>query len=90
MEKIKVKLTNDFHGTKTNVVLQPVTEGMFKGLYKISRNVAQRCWRDLCGRSGCVCGDNFGARGGTYLAVVNEDYDRNYIIDINCCNLERD
>ena len=83
----KILLTNDFHGTETTVIPQPITTGRFAGLHKISRKVAQRCNRDLCGMAGCTCGDTLGARGGNHLAIVNEDYDRNYIIDISASHI---
>lgn len=87
-KKIKVLLTNDFHNTASHVVLQPITEGRFAGYHKVSRNVAQRVKRDLCGISGCMCSDTFGSRGGNRLDITNEDYDRNYIIDIMCSHIE--
>jgi hypothetical protein len=56
-------------------------------MHKVSRNTALRLRAKLCGASGCACGGNFGERGGAYLAVVNEDYERNYIIDMRASNV---
>jgi len=41
-----------------------------------------RLRRDLCGSPGCQCGGQFGERGGAYLQVIGEDYDRNVIVDL--------
>ena len=46
-----------------------------------------RLRNELCGANGCACSGNFGERGGVYLSVVNEDYDRNYIIDMRDNNI---
>jgi hypothetical protein len=83
----KITLTNDFHNTEATVIPQLITEGRNKGLYKISRKTALRLRSKLCGNSDCTCGGNFGERGGAYLNVVNEDYDRNYIIDLGGSNI---
>jgi len=78
-----ITLTNDFHNTSASVQPVAITEGRFAGLYKISRKTALRLRSELCGVSGCTCGGNFGERGGVKLDVVNEDYDRNYIVDLS-------
>ncbi len=76
-------LINSFHNTSATVRPVPITEGRFCGMSKISRKTALRLRAELCGVSGCTCGGNFGERGGVVFDVVNEDYDRNYIIDLS-------
>ena len=56
-------------------------------MHKISRKTALRLRAELCGSKNCTCGGSFGERGGAYLAVVNEDYERNYIIDMSASNV---
>jgi hypothetical protein len=77
-----ITLTNDFHSTETNIRPQKITIGRFAGCYRVSRKTAQRCWRELCGREGCVCSGTFGERGGHRLTskIINEDSERNYIL----------
>lgn len=75
-------LINDFHGTEATARPVAITEGRFVGLHKISRATALRLRSKLCGSEGCVCGGSFGERGPTRLTVVNEDYDRNYIVQV--------
>lgn len=84
---MQVILTNDFHGTSAIVRPAAITEGRFAGKHMITRKTAQRLQRALCGSAGCVCGGSFGERGGAKLAVVNEDYDRSYIIDMAASNV---
>lgn len=84
---MQVTLTNDFHGTSAVVRPVAITEGRFAGKHMITRKTAQRLQRALCGSANCACGGNFGERGGARLAVVNEDYDRNYIIDMAASNV---
>lgn len=79
---MKITLTNEFHRTAADVIPQPIKSGRFAGYHRISRRVALRLRGELCGSTGCVCGGTFGERGGAHLAVINEDYDRNYIIDL--------
>ena len=78
-----ITLTNEFHNTSATVRPVAITEGRFAGLHKVSRKTALRLRSELCGVSGCTCGGNFGERGGVVFAVVNEDYDRNYIVDLS-------
>lgn len=81
----KITLTNDFHNTEATVIPQLITEGRHKGYYKISRKTAMRLRNELCGSSDCVCGGNFGERGQqgeVMIDVVNEDYERNYIVQL--------
>ena len=78
----RIIFTNSFHNTKSSVVPQAITDGRFKGLHQITRNTVLRLRRELCGVSGCTCGGTFGEREGAYLNIVNEDSNRNYIIDI--------
>ena len=73
-----ITLSNEFHRTEAS--FRPVA--INGGLHKISRNTALRLRRELCGRTDCKCGGTFGERGGEYLAVINEDRDRNYIVDL--------
>ena len=84
---MQVTLTNSFLGTSATVRPVPITEGRFAGMHKVSRSTALRLRAKLCGASGCACGGNFGECGGAYLAVVNEDYERNYIIDMRASNV---
>lgn len=77
-----ITLSNDFHGTESTVRPVAITEGRNKGFHKISRATALRLRRELCGRTDCKCGGDFGQRGGAALVVVNEDYARNYIVDL--------
>ncbi|MDP2026467.1 hypothetical protein [Sulfuriferula sp.] len=76
-------LTNSFHNTSATVRPVAITEGRFAGMHKISRKTALRLRNELCGIEGCTCGGNFGERGGIVLDVANEDYDRNYIVDLS-------
>lgn len=82
-----ITLTNEFHNTSANVRPVPVTEGRFAGLHKISHKTAIRLRATLCGIAGCTCGGNFGERGGAYVNVVNQDYDRNYIVDLRASHV---
>lgn len=76
-------LTNNFHHTVAAVRPIPITEGLFAGNYKISRQTVLRLKRTLCGVHGCVCGGNFGERGGQGIRVINEDHDRNLIVEVD-------
>ena len=78
----KFTLTNDFHNTEATIRPVAITSGRFAGLHMVSRATLLRVKRKLCGMTGCCCGGQFGERGGAYLRVVNEDGDRNLIIDI--------
>lgn len=79
----KITLTNSFHNTQAKCVPIPIKSGRFSGFYKISRKTAMRLRRELCGIRDCVCGGIFGERDGYHVEVINEDYDRNYIIQFN-------
>jgi hypothetical protein len=81
-----ITLTNDFHNTSATVRPAPIADGRYAGLHKISRRTTQRLQAELCGVAGCMCSGNFGERGGPLLHVVNEDYDRNYIVDLSRSN----
>lgn len=75
--------TNDFHNTSATVCPVAISEGRFAGYHKVSRSTMLRTRRQLCGFAGCTCGGQFGERrGGAYLYVVNEDADRNIIVDL--------
>jgi len=76
--EMRVLLTNNFHGTSTHVCPKPLGNGE----YRVSRRAAMRASNVLCGIAGCTCGDTFGARGGPYLEVLNETYERDYIVSI--------
>ncbi|MBI5056973.1 MAG: hypothetical protein HZB61_10205 [Nitrospirae bacterium] len=78
----KITLSNEFHNTEATVIPQEITEGRFKGFHMISRATARKLKNKLCGSTDCTCGDSFGSRGGVHLDVINEDYDRSYIIDL--------
>lgn len=82
----KITLANDFHNTEATVIPQLITEGRNKGYYRISRATAHKLHDKLCGSANCTCGDTFGARGiqpgDTAMQLVNEDTDRNYIVDL--------
>jgi hypothetical protein len=78
-----ITLTNDFHNTEAKVRPIEIKDGRFK----ISRKTALRLRRELCGVDGCTCGGTFGERGGAHLDVINEDYDRNYIISMSSSNI---
>lgn len=84
---MKITLTNSFHGTSATVRPVAIAEGRFAGLHKISRKTALRLRAELCGSADCTCGGTFGEREGARLAVVNEDYDRNYIVDLSRSSL---
>ena len=84
---MQVTLTNDFHNTSAVVRPVAIADGRFAGKHMITRKTAMRLRNALCGSAGCTCGGNFGERGGAHLAVVNEDYDRNYIIDMSASNI---
>ena len=80
----KILLINDFHGTEATVRPVLITEGRFKGYYKVSQRTAKRLHNELCGVvDSCTSGDTFGARGGHYLEVINQDYDRNFIVRLH-------
>ena len=81
---MKITLTNNFHNTEAVVVAHKITEGRFAGNYRISRHVVRRLRAELCGSAHCTCGDTFGARmrGGNPIEIINEDYERNYIVDL--------
>ena len=78
MNGMRVLLTNNFHDTETYVYPKPLGNGE----YRVSRRAAKRARNVLCGIAGCTCGDTFGARGGPYLEVLNETYERDYIVII--------
>jgi hypothetical protein len=80
-------LTNSFHNTSATVRPVLITEGRYAGMHKISRKTAMRLRSELCGVAGCTCGGTFGERGGVALLVVNEDYDRNFILSLDGSNV---
>lgn len=86
MSKV-ITLTNDFHNTAANVRQVEIVEGRYKGYHMVSKSSARRVRNTLCGVSGCSCDGNFGDRGGAYLMVINQDFDGNYIIDMNGSNI---
>ena len=91
----KILLTNNFHDTEAYVRPVLITEGRFKGYYKVSQSTAKRLHNLLCGVDGCTCGDTFGSRGGPYIGdtfgsrggpyieVINQDYNGNYIVQLH-------
>ena len=54
MNRIKTKLTNDFHDTECYV--------MAKKKGELSHNQVRNAWRKLCGSPHCTCGDIAGCR----------------------------
>lgn len=82
-----ITLTNDFHNTSATVRPVPIKSGRFAGYHKIAWKTVMRLRRELCGRTGCKCGGQFGERGGAYLYVTNEDSDRNIIIDMRASHV---
>ena len=79
----KILLTNNFHDTEAYVRPVLITEGRFKGYYKVSQRTAKRLHNALCGSRDCGCGDTFGARVGPYIEVINQDYNGNYIVQLH-------
>lgn len=77
-----ITLTNDFHGTEARVIPRLIAEGRWAGFYRISRRTALRLRATLCGAHEYCCSGTFGDRGGVRLELVNEDYDRSYIVDM--------
>ena len=84
---MRVTLTNEFHGTEVTISPVEIKEGRFAGYHKVSRETVVRARRTLCGISGCQCGGQFGERGGAYLRVVNEDFNRNLIVDMKASHV---
>ena len=84
---MKVTLTNNFHRTEVTIAPVEIKEGRFTGYHKVSRATMLRARRELCGMTDCQCGGQFGERGGEYLDVVNEDFDRNLIVDIRASHV---
>jgi hypothetical protein len=76
---MKVTLTNSFHNSESTLVLKALQQGE----YSISRRVQKRVRGELCGIEGCICGDTFGARGGTYLEVVGGFESGDWIVRIS-------
>ncbi len=79
---MKIELTNEFHETSAWVCPVPILGGRYHGYHRVSQATARRLRRELCGNRECVCGDDFGARGGHRLSVYNLDTDNSYIVDI--------
>ena len=84
---MKVTLSNSFHNTEATVRPIEIKDGRFAGYHKVSRATMMRTRRKLCGFSDCCCGGQFGERDGAYLNVVNEDSDRNIIIDMRASHV---
>lgn len=59
---MRITMTNSFHNTSATLDVPPTG--------RISGSVVRRVRRQLCGKSGCQCGGNFGERGGASLEVV--------------------
>ena len=90
-------LTNDFHQTSATIRPTEITAEMvshadrtsaltlqrYIGKYLITRRQAKRAKKALCGMRDCCCGGQFGDRGSAqYFSVLNETYNRDYVIDI--------
>jgi len=67
MSKIKVKLTNDFHGTECFVLASADGE--------LSHSQIKRAQRKLCGISDCTCGDVAGCRPCQVEQISQERYE---------------
>lgn len=67
MPKIKVELSNNFHGTATTVLVNQGDDG------ELSWSQVLRARRNLCGIAGCECGGNLGERPPVSEAI---DYKR--------------
>jgi len=86
---ITVTLTNSFHNTTASIILKPYDGPPVFGHGRMMISHAQvvRARKALCGKTDCQCGGIFGERGGTYLSVVNKDYERRVIIDLPTSHL---
>jgi len=62
---MKITLTNDFHGTETNMIVY----GYGYLGYEVSVRAARRAQRKLCGVAGCRCGIT---RGGRYDLCIDD------------------
>jgi hypothetical protein len=82
-----IELTNDFHNTSAKLRPVLITEGRYAGYHRVSRATRNRLHNELCGSEECICGGTFGERGGAYLRIINEDYDRSYIVDLSGSNV---
>ena len=79
-----ITLSNNFHNTEAHLVPQPITNGQYKGYFSVTRKVALRVAKQLCPHADCTCGGNFGERGGTPLYVVEDLYERGFIVSPTC------
>lgn len=82
---------NKFHNTEARLVLQPISEGRFSGMHRFSSSTSLRLRRELCpSRSECKCSGDTGEYGSRRLAqaIINEDGDRNFIVDVTMINAE--
>ena len=69
---MKTTLSNSFHGTTAVVSPVLIKAGRYAGYHLISRQTVLRLRRELCGVATCVCGGQFGQRGGYQFDVVDE------------------
>jgi hypothetical protein len=80
-KRIKIKLANDLHGTKTSIMPTLIKDGEYQGMYGVTFKSARACKLRLCPHPfGCECGDFFGARQG-HVEVITQDLDGNFIIN---------
>jgi hypothetical protein len=84
---MEITLTNSFHNTSAKVRPVPIKSGRFSGYHKIARKTVMRLRRELCGRTGCRCGGQFGECNGAYLCVINEDEFRALIINLGASHV---
>jgi hypothetical protein len=69
---MKITLTNNFHNSSSVVHLINEPEQFFnRKAYKISVTTFKRIISDLCGISGCTCGDT---RGDENYRLIKWDY----------------
>lgn len=87
---MKITLSNDFHETEATVVPRkygPPSPTTGQQRYAVSHRTAQRLRKELCGQEDCCCGGTFGERGGSYLYVISQDQNRNWIVNLRASNL---
>lgn len=63
---MKIKLTNDFHGTQAWIsekALVNAVDTFYSSEGKKITGAARRVWSELCGIEECACGNFLGMRG---------------------------
>lgn len=64
--KKKITLTNDFHNTSVNLLVDDDP----KKDYHLSPGQARRARKTLCGIDGCSCSDEIGVRGMPHMQFI--------------------